>query len=532
MNLLICEDEDIIRKGFLLTIKKLNICFDQIYEAKDGLQGLQMCKDYHPDIIITDIQMPLMDGLTFIAKAKELSPHCQFIILSGFDNFEYARTAMKYGVKDYLLKPCSKQEIYDSLTQTIEKIENAQRQDEELLVKERNYKQVLNQLQKLFLGDLLLGKYSPSDLTSQAKFYNIKFEGHSFLVLCFHIASETHNDDNREHSNWLCSLLTPCFSFYPVETTGGIPCMILMLQKAPVHYHSIWNVLTEEIKSYNARHQVHITFSLSHATEHYQTLPEQYQEACQLLSYRFFNPDKVCFSADFFDADAPSSCAIPNGLLESLFHTFVGKSQFDFHQSLYQIFQYISAQPELSPSGFSSCIEGILQYLSVQVIKNNDMTSGYDALRIPVSELFIACDTIHTLYTQIYRELTAFRQALLRNMESTAPCPRTPIEQAIAYIDNNYNKDLDLASISKMVSMNSSYFSTQFKKKTGLSFSTYIQTVRLEKGKNALLYTNKKLAEIAESIGINNVKYFCKLFKEYTGLTPTEYKNQNKRDPS
>ena len=105
MTLLIVEDEDIIRKGLIVTLRKLEMDFEHIYEAGDGEEGLRLCREYTPDIIMTDIKMPLMDGLAFIRESQKLLPEGQFIILSGYSDFEYARTALKYGVKDYLLKP-------------------------------------------------------------------------------------------------------------------------------------------------------------------------------------------------------------------------------------------------------------------------------------------------------------------------------------------------------------------------------------------------------------------------------------------
>ena len=100
----------------------------------------------------------------------------------------------------------------------------------------------------------------------------------------------------------------------------------------------------------------------------------------------------------------------------------------------------------------------------------------------------------------------------------------SPVDQAIAYMEQNYYLDLDLSMISDLISMNSSYFSSLFKKKTGLNLINYLQNVRIEKSKQLLLNSNQKLYEISEAVGIPNVKYFCKLFKDYTGVTPSEFR--------
>ncbi len=160
MILLIVEDEDIIRRGFLVTIQKLELKFDLILEARDGQEGLRLFENYHPDIVITDIRMPLMDGLTFIQKSREFSHASRFIVLSGYNDFEYARTALRYEVRDYLLKPSSKAEIRDVLLRVIGEIQSTEAENRAMKKRLDNYDLRLNQLSQLLLGDILLEKYT------------------------------------------------------------------------------------------------------------------------------------------------------------------------------------------------------------------------------------------------------------------------------------------------------------------------------------------------------------------------------------
>ncbi len=152
MILLLVEDEDIIRRGFLVTIQKLELRFDLILEARDGEEGLRLFENYHPDIVITDIRMPLMDGLTFIQKSREISHESRFIVLSGYNDFEYARTALRYEVRDYLLKPSSKAEIRDVLLRVMEEIQKAETESSALKERLDDYDLRLNQFHQLLLG--------------------------------------------------------------------------------------------------------------------------------------------------------------------------------------------------------------------------------------------------------------------------------------------------------------------------------------------------------------------------------------------
>ena len=139
--------------------------------------------------------------------------------------------------------------------------------------------------------------------------------------------------------------------------------------------------------------------------------------------------------------------------------------------------------------------------------------------------LAILTQSNHVQMKLTVRELVAFGRFPYSGNRITAEDEEI-IEKAIAYMEQNYYLDLDLSMISDLISMNSSYFSSLFKKKTGLNLINYLQNVRIEKSKQLLLNTNQKLYEISEDVRIPNVKYFCKLFKDYTGVTPSEFRKK------
>jgi len=287
----------------------------------DSLSAMELIREKRPQLVLTDIRMPEKTGLEIIKEISAELPDTMFVVVSGYNDFEYARTALRYEVRDYLLKPSSKAEIRDVLLRVMEEIQKAETESSALKERLDDYDLRLNQFHQLRFGDILLGKYADADI-------------------------------------------------------------------APL---------------------------LSH---HAISLPEQ-------------------------------------------------------------------------------------------------------------GEGFMICRDLEALYGFLLSSLMQYRNAVTGKRNTAAiESVHSPIDRAIASIDQNYYKELDLALLSQLVSMNSSYFSSQFKKKTGLSFSTYLQNVRLEKAKNMLLHSDQKLHEISAAIGIGNVKYFCRLFKNYTGVTPTEYKRQ------
>lgn len=532
MTLLICEDENIIRKGFIITLQKLNLTFDSVFEASDGLQGMELCRQYKPDIIITDIQMPLMDGLSFIAKAKELCPNSHFIILSGYDNFEYARTAMRYGVKDYLLKPSSKEEISEVLSKVINEIEQEQAFRSEWHTKQYTFERTLSQFQKIFLGDVLLGKYSPEQTEEYMTSYDIHLGSDFLLVVCFKVI---HPEDSKQdtstdltHATWFCRLIEKYYCLSQAEISSNMQALVLNHDKPVFNLLKIDPDISRQIRSYEAQQGIRFYCAFSRTTDNIRELPALYSEALALLYYRFFYPETRFFAQN----TSPCCCekreiVIPDAMLDSLFHAFTGKSRLDFRQNVYALLEYFYSSPNVTPETFALCVENACRHLTVSLIRGNYISEAQDSLNPKVSSIYGRADNVQSLTKLLYHQLADYRKSIIESREPDLEKPRTPIETAIAYIDANYHKELDLSSVAELAAMNSSYFSSQFKKRTGMSFSSYVQKLRLEKAKDLLVNSSQKLYEISESVGIGNVKYFCKIFKEYTGVTPTEYKKNN-----
>ena len=123
MRMIIIDDEPIIRQGIVYKVKNTGLPVSIEGEAADGLSGLELVRSVRPQVVVTDIQMPGMNGLTFIREAREIVPEAEFIVVSGFDDFEYAKQAMRYGVKHYLLKPLEDEQLQESLTEIMGRVE-------------------------------------------------------------------------------------------------------------------------------------------------------------------------------------------------------------------------------------------------------------------------------------------------------------------------------------------------------------------------------------------------------------------------
>ena len=245
MTLLIVEDEDIIRKGLIVTLRKLEMDFEHIYEAGDGEEGLRLCREHAPDIIMTDIKMPLMDGLTFIRESQKLLPEGQFIILSGYSDFEYARTALQYGVKDYLLKPSTKNEIKEVLTRVIGQLKEQQSLRLELTERIHTYEKKLDRFQELLLGNILSGRYPAGEIGHFLSHYSIAFPEEYMAVVCIKITPVISSDgssiDYKNHFLWIVSLFEPYTAVYQADILSVYKCLLFNFSRLDSAYgHKIW----------------------------------------------------------------------------------------------------------------------------------------------------------------------------------------------------------------------------------------------------------------------------------------------------
>lgn len=531
MTLLIVEDEDIIRKGLIVTLRKLEMDFEHIYEAGDGEEGLRLCREHAPDIIMTDIKMPLMDGLTFIRESQKLLPEGQFIILSGYSDFEYARTALQYGVKDYLLKPSTKNEIKEVLTRVIGQLKEQQSLRLELTERIHTYEKKLDRFQELLLGNILSGRYPAGEIGHFLSHYSIAFPEEYMAVVCIKITPVVSSDgssiDYKNHFLWIVSLFEPYTAVYQADILSVYKCLLFNFSRLDSAYsHKIWQNIEEDIRVYSQKHGLRICLSISRVESSRESLPSMYQEACMLLHHRLFHPEAVAFHPKRQRNTEARTPVIPLTMIETLYHYFIGNSQFDLRQNFYSFIHHILSVENSSPGYVCDCLDRLEETFALQAAKDGLEPESAYRIEFSVSEAMTACDSPDALTDALYARLMNYWKQKKDGSAPASHMASSPVDQAIAYMEQNYYLDLDLSMISDLISMNSSYFSSLFKKKTGLNLINYLQNVRIEKSKQLLLNTNQKLYEISEAVGIPNVKYFCKLFKDYTGVTPSEFRKK------
>lgn len=506
MDLLIVEDEDIIRLGLIVSIQKLSFAFDAIYEATNGKEALDLCRQHRPDLILTDIKMPLMDGLTFISHCRAVLPASPIIILSGYNDFRYAQQAIKYQVADYLLKPASMSELRKVFSHVIGKIEQTHQQE--------------RVRQALVLKDVIQETIKEDDIIEYLSQNAISLTQPFFCILAYlphEGSSDTDGILDELQKQFLCFVL-PCEERYRY--------LLLNLKKNEANtIISLLPSIQNTLKANLTELSMPISMGLSQAIDDITMLPLLYKQARNALHLRLFHVESTLFFYDMLIPLKKNMPSLPKTRLEGLYHYFIGNSELDLEKHFERFLFQLADLENTSPQYLIQCVHDLEDYLTTRLIRDNGL-AHQTVLSLDFERSMCVAGNLKELATSTLQLLLLHKRSLVPDQTSHI---FSPVDQAILYIEKHYQQELDLQAIANMVSMNPSYFSTLFKKKTGMNFIHFLQNVRMEKAKELLIHTNLKLYEVSQDVGLSNDKYFCKLFKNATGMTPTDYRKYHTR---
>jgi len=492
-KVLVAEDDDNIRKGLVKIISKMDLPVDSIYEAMDGQEAVDIVNEFNPDIVITDIKMPLLDGLQFIEIIKSSHPHIKFVILSGYDDFSYAQRAITYNVMDYLLKPIKKDVLYKTLSRIIEKLQEEDAISRENAIKDKKIKAY----QSIVLKEVLEGRYHRDSISSVIAGSDISFGKKGFMVIALYGPEST--DAGIDMANVCCSYATKYNH------------RIYLLNVNEDELEAAVNSLNDFIATRNGR----IYAGLSSWSPDADSLPSLAEQAEKALDFRLLDNARNVFIyskpgvPETYMSSIEVYCdkimnAVNSGNVQELlnsadvFFDFVLKGKF--------------ATPELLKNSLNYLIMYYLLPSMKDMPKNN-----FDC-----EAIYQASESLTEFKTQIKRFLLSLMQ---KSDEQDISTGSYKVAAAIRYIKSKYNTDLSLEEVAEHVNANTSYFSHIFKKETGMCFSDFLQMVRIENSKKLLIHSHYKIFEIAEMVGFSDEKYFHKVFKKLTGYTPNQYRN-------
>ncbi len=519
-NVIIVDDEFLVRLGLKTTINWSDYGYNIIGEAANGHEALEMFDKYQPDILMTDIKMPGMDGLELISAVKHKNKKVKVVILTNYSDFDYARRAIKLGASQYLLKSEITEKNLIEMLKTLS-IESSDEEEPLPTLKQQQEAYLQNQILELQNNTAL----SPQSFTVPEQKL---FTDSSYVILnCLCEVSQLNGSTIDTFNHLLSSLIDTHFH----EAAYSISCLykqFFVYIVCPVSYihEKVIERLTKqaEMLARNIKQYSNVELSIGLSQPGDSTLfPEKLTEAALARQNCFFTSESIAVFSQNTAArpsDMPkiSYTKIKNFIDSNEAHEFETYSVEIFDRlAKIRNYQYVKA--------------AFIDFLSIAklICEKYNMNKSY--CLSPAKFDYNNFNMMHSFHT-VKKYICDLYSGIFDTAQNSDNGYSHSIKTCLSYIENNYSLNITLDNVAKAADISSSYLSLIFKQEIGINFSTYLTQYRIDQAKVLLTTTNMKIYEIAEKVGFSSPYYFSKVFKEFTKLTCKEYKDKYMSVPS
>ncbi|MDR0719760.1 MAG: response regulator [Treponema sp.] len=526
------EDEIVVREGIRNSIPWDKTPYTLTGEAPDGEMALSMIQDIKPDIVITDIRMPFMDGLTFSRIIRKTLPWIKIIILSGHDEFEYAREAVSLGVEEYLLKPVSSSDMLKTLEKIAKRIDE---EKEKLLNIENLKKQVRSSSDSLrdkWLSDFVNGRIPPADAIEKGRELGIDLFARSYTVATIGV---TGLEENEGPLISVKMIIDSIMEKHPgsIWFSENDKRFVLLVREIPAgesphperfdeeQVYTITQALKYDVERNTG---FKIAVGIGPTAERLSEVAKSYSSALKVLNYQMLKG--MAQISDSTILPSGDEAFNPAGLLnidgDMLFTKMKYMAKKDIESAIMEYTRVI----ENDFGGNNMLVYFIFGEIIVAASKIVEALGG-DLRKIsPFSLDQAAVQDIANSRDIFFEKIRTLLEAVIEFRDAhTGGRYQLVIMKAREYIDHNFaSEDISLYSTASYVGISPNHLSTVFAQETGENFIEYLTRVRIDKAKNLLKNTAMKSAEIAYEIGFNDPHYFSYIFKKNTGFTPREYR--------
>jgi two-component system, response regulator YesN len=530
IKLLIVDDEEEIRSGIrdIIDWESNDICV--CGEASNGVEALKLIDELSPDILLIDIRMPVKNGLEVIEAIAERKLSVRSIVLSGYDDFSYAQKSMKFGASDYLLKPCRPQEILDTVLKVKASIElenNKKKVYENLKI---HFNKTLPVLKEKYLTRMITPEKKRLDKV-QEDFLDLQIglELKSFAVIVeridrFSVLCESNNSKDIELFKFAVKNITE-------EILGAeYKCEVFEYNNDLVTIVNVYNqecistisALANDIKTNISKLLgFSVSIGIGRYYEDINNIHLSYNEALKSIEAVFFmGPDSVIKYEDIFDCFESEACYPVNEEKEILQCIKLGNTE-KLVLALDEFFNALCPEKLLKDHLIRSCTALALSLYHLCIEMNIETGNTFSHNFSFLSEIQ-KLENLEQLKIKLYK----LSETIAEKVNSKKGGNKI-IDSALKFINENYSSDLSLETVAKNVYITSGYLSLLFKQVVGVNFVDYLHKVRIEKACETLKNFRFKTYEVSSKVGYSDEKYFTQIFKKYTGMTPTQYRDSN-----
>lgn len=521
-RLLLLDDEEIVTRSIQKVFHLPDFGFEVAGAFSNPVKALEQAGELKPDLIITDVKMPQMDGLEFSRQVKEILPDVEIVILSGYGDFSYAQTAVKLGVSDYLLKPIKKDDFKNMLNRMRQKIEEKQ-----------SRQSYYNSLQKVIQNSF-------SELKN--RFFLMLAEDGVFDENLYHTLQRQKGDDIRDAVFMLIRV-----DIYRIPENGDYMSEIgkLTQQMGDVlsAYGKVEDFLSDEslyfflyyvereeeewvrrtvsgILDEKRREGMRFSVGISHVRQGLEALFDARNDCVSQIFLMEANIDENAKAGLVSNTEM----AIPYREMETFFREISLSDEAGMKDMLDKVYQVPAHNTYILYRDYFFSITFLI------LLRIYQMQGKYGAKRDIVDPGLLNLRHLRREYPTLeqQKKLVGEKARQLYDLisEQKVAAPSKTIRAALDYIDQHFNENISLQDVADNINISKNYLCDIFKKELGVTFINYVTNLRIEKAKEYLTNTDMKMYEVSYAVGYNDYAYFSQIFKKHTGTTLSAYRRK------
>ncbi|MDF2671388.1 MAG: hypothetical protein K0R67_3694 [Paenibacillus sp.] len=540
MEVLIVDDEKEIRKGLVHTIDWKTLGFTQVYDADDGETALEVVEERNPSLIVTDIRMARMSGLELIRELSLKGYKGNIIIISGYDDFHYAKEAFKLGIEDYLLKPIDIPEFIRAVRSVKERWNQKQMDQHSQSLLHQSFKQALTKLRESTLQELIGRVYRQGvEVRIEYKLLQLELEwmlSQQLYVVVFgidNLRSLLDGQSEGEKEFLLFSVGNLLEHFWAEQSTlhsvvfraknDHLVCVLGCVGlEGQLNWEELVSEACERVLKFG---KIQVSAGIAFEPGMLDRLFFLNQNAAESLISHKIRPKSLMKQSDVDHITGDEAAYLLSKPKE-----FIGLLKYGSEQEIKDAMEYYPTLVQLwqvtSPRSLQQHTFEWLLELFRTAQKTGWANQEWEKNPIALWEQLERFDTLESLQQQVTHHLLLMAESMQKHSVSRNQI----ILEAERYMLEHFNENLTLQAVADHVHVTSVWLSKLFKKETGMNFLEYVTDIRLTKAAELLKNLNYKVYQICTMVGYQDPVYFSRQFKKKYGSTPYEYRNQRGTD--
>lgn len=541
LKIFLAEDEVVVRETIKRMIPWEELGFELVGEAADGEMALPLLIRQQPDLLITDIKMPFMDGLTLARLAKKEIPGLKVVILSGYDDFNYAKQAIGIGVEDYLLKPITKNALIERLSEIRSRYEHEKTQKEYYEKFQREMQAYEKNSSRDFFEALVDGSMDMMEVYKRAEKLGLDIVAEAYNVLIFTMnCDEDFSGQRDEYSSWEAESLELLENFFAGHSSAMLfrsnifsYGVLLKGQRETIEENT--RACVDEIRKILSRQDGRREWFLAvgQSVERLSQIQKSYHTASRAFSQRYLYDENILYYDEMETMEHPGGLAETednaylqkvdvNALNPAILQKFLSNGLQEETENFVKDYFYAIGQEPMESLVFRNYVILNVRFSVISFIKG----LGCDTNEMESADTEeVLAESGKNMESAIAYAKKMISQAIEIRDQNSGNKNRSILKTAVDFIDSHYmEEDISLNTVANVANVSSNHFSALFSQNMGQTFIEYLTTLRMNKAKELLRCTGMRSSEIAGEIGYKDAHYFSYLFKKTQGMTPSDYR--------